>query len=43
VSNLKEAIELYLEEMGMPETSNKETFLVRFDIPIGKVTKIVGQ
>lgn len=41
VSNLKEAVELYVEEMGLPEDSNNETFLLRFDIPIGKATKII--
>ncbi len=44
VSNLKEAIELYVEERGLPETHmSKETFIVRFDISIGKVTKAIRQ
>jgi len=43
VLNLKEAVELYVEEMGVPEDSmGTETFLVRFNIPIGKVTKVIG-
>lgn len=41
-ANLKEAVELYVDEMGLPETLNNETFLVRFDLPVGKATKIIG-
>ncbi len=41
VSNLKEAVELFVEEAGFPESSSNETFLVRFDIP--QTTKIIGQ
>lgn len=43
VSNLKGAVELYVEEIGLPEIVSNETFLVRFDLPIGKVTKIIGE
>jgi len=43
ITNLKEAVELYVEEMGTPENLSEETFLVRFDLPVGKVTKIIGQ
>ncbi len=44
VDNLKEAVELYLEEMGEPEEySPSETFVVKFEVkPFGKITEAVG-
>ena len=42
VENLKEAVELHIEEMGIPEQyDSKDTFIVKFDIPSGKITKAV--
>ena len=42
VENLKEAVELYIEEMGIPEQyTSKDTFIVKFDLPSGKVTKAI--
>ena len=44
IKNLKEAVELHIEEMGLPEelTSSKETIVVNFEVNnIGKTTKIV--
>ena len=42
ISNLKEAVELYIEEKGLPEESeNKDTIVVTFEIPSinnGKIT-----
>ena len=44
VENLKEAVGLYLEEMGEPEEySSSDTFVVKFEVKsFGKVTEIVG-
>lgn len=43
VNNLKEAVELYIEEMGVPEQyESTDTFVVKFDLPIGKTSKIIG-
>ena len=40
LKNLKEAVELYLEEEGFPE--KKETVVIKFDVQMrGKTTKIV--
>ena len=44
IANLKEAVELYIEEMGYPEeiTSN-DTIVVNFEVKnIGKTSKIIG-
>lgn len=43
LANLKEAVELYLEEMGIPEhMSDSDTIVVKFDVKIiGKITKVV--
>lgn len=40
VSNLKEAVALYIEEMGEPMTS-ADTFLVKFEVNDGETAKIV--
>ncbi len=44
VENLKEAVALYLEEMGEPEQyGSQETFVVKFEVSqIGKTSQIVG-
>jgi len=43
VKNLKEAVALYLEEMGEPEEYSKsDTFVVKFEVDtIGKASQIV--
>lgn len=43
IKNLKEAVELYIEEMGVPEETNSEdTFVVKFNIDTnGKTSTIV--
>ncbi|MBM3233575.1 type II toxin-antitoxin system HicB family antitoxin [Candidatus Pacearchaeota archaeon] len=41
VNNLKEAVELYLEEIGMPENNNSEVFLVKFEVKNGKTAEII--
>ncbi len=34
MSNLKEAVELYIDEMGLPEEfDGKEAFVARFELP----------
>ena len=40
VDNLKEAVELYVEAMGMPKT-NGDTFLVKFEVKNGKTAEVV--
>lgn len=44
VENLKEAVALYLEEMGEPEQyGSQETFVVKFEVnQLGKTSSIVG-
>ena len=44
LKNLKEAVELYIEEEGMPEEiSSEDTFIVNFEVkPVGKITKTIG-
>ena len=45
IKNLKEAVELYIEEEGLPEelSTSKETIVVNFEVSnIGKTTKIIG-
>ena len=44
LKNLKEAVELYLEEMGLPEgLSEGETIIARFGVVThAKASKIVG-
>ena len=44
VENLKEAVSLYLEEMGEPEEySSSDTFVVKFEVnSFGKTPKVVG-
>jgi len=44
VENLKEAVGLYLEEMGEPEQyGSQDTFVVKFEVkPFGKVTEAIG-
>ena len=40
-ANLKEAVELYLEEIGIPEQYSKDTFVVKFGVnSLGKTPKI---
>jgi predicted RNase H-like HicB family nuclease len=44
VANLKEAVSLYLEEMGEPEeySSSSDTFVVKFEVKsFGKTSEIV--
>ncbi len=43
LSNLKEAVELYIEEMGIPEeVSSGDTIVVNFEVKeIGKAPQIV--
>jgi len=43
MKNLKEAVELYIEEMGFPEDSTSEdTFVVKFNIETnGKTSSLV--
>ncbi len=39
LKNLKEAIELYIEEMGIPEwVESSDTFIVKFEISHDKTT-----
>ncbi len=44
LSNLKEAVELYIEEMGIPEgVSSKATIIARFEVKVNdKVASAVG-
>ncbi len=44
LANLKEAVELYLEEMGVPEDFlKKDTIIVNFEVPInGQTSQIIG-
>lgn len=44
VSNLKEAVELYVEEMGIPEKYiSQDTFVVKFEVnKIGKAAQVIG-
>jgi predicted RNase H-like HicB family nuclease len=44
VENLKEAVSLYLEEMGEPEEySSSDTFVVKFEVnSFGKTPKVIG-
>ena len=40
-ANLKEAVELYLEEIGIPEQYSQDTFVVKFGVnSLGKTPKI---
>ena len=32
IANLKEAVELYIEEMGLPEINSKEAIIARFGV-----------
>lgn len=43
LANLKEAVELHLEVVGMPDDTNKsDMMVVKFDVKtIGKITKVV--
>lgn len=43
IKNLKEAVELYIEEMGLPEEfSSNDTIVVNFEVGhLGKATNIV--
>ena len=45
IKNLKEAVELYIEEMGLPEEiSSKETIVVHFEVKEDdKTAKIIRQ
>lgn len=39
LSNLKEAVELYIEEMGIPEgASSKETIVASFEVKTNEIT-----
>jgi len=43
IKNLKEAVELYIEEEGIPRDINDEQFFItRFDVDYEKVTSPVG-
>lgn len=44
LANLKEAVELYIEEMGIPEkiTSN-DTIIINFEVKNDKTTEVIGQ
>lgn len=44
ISNLKEATELYIEEMGVPEEfSSNETIIVNFEVKTdGEASEIIG-
>jgi len=44
VENLKEAVSLYIEEMGKPEQyGSRDTFVVKFEVnQIGKTSPTVG-
>lgn len=44
IKNLKEAVELYIEEMGVPEeVSSSDTIVVNFEVKnLGKTTKAIG-
>lgn len=44
IANLKEAVKLYIEEMGLPEEiSVSDTIVVNFEVPArGKITQTVG-
>lgn len=43
VGNLREATELYIEEMGMPKT-NGDTFLVKFEVKrMAKLPRLSGK
>ena len=43
IKNLKEAVELYVEEMGFPEeTNSSDTIIVNFEVKnFGKTSKII--
>ncbi len=43
IANLKEAVELYIEEMGEPEEySNSDTFVVKFEVKnLGQTAQII--
>jgi len=44
IANLKEAVELYIEEMGVPEeVKESPTFIVNFEVKShGKATQIIS-
>lgn len=44
ITNLKEAVELYIEEMGFPEEIvSNDTIVVNFEVKkVGKTSKIIG-
>ena len=43
LSNLKEAVELYMEEMGIPEGIGSENiFVTNFEVKSDEVTSIIG-
>ena len=44
ISNLKEATELYIEEMGIPEEfSSNETIIVNFEVKSdGEASEVIG-
>ncbi len=44
IINLKEAVELYIEEMGFPEeAASNDKIVVNFEVKeIGKASKIIG-
>ena len=42
IKNLKEAVELYIEEIGIPEEiTSGDTIVVNFEVKSGKIAKIV--
>lgn len=43
LSNLKEAVELYIGEMGFSDKSFKDTIIVNFEVPTNdKTAKVIG-
>ena len=45
LSNLKEAVELYIEEMGIPEElSSRDTIIVNFEVDYNdKTAEVIGK
>jgi len=41
VANLKEAVELYIEEMGVPKEDSNDTIIVNFEVEHAKAKKII--
>ena len=44
--NLREAVELYIEEEGIPERFSRDTIIVNFQVEVnenGKTSQIIGE